>query len=415
MVVKLMVELSWESFLQPQFLIPVSERTLVFFDRQLFFACLIVWLIGTLILSRVSPTRVAMLVMLAKVILVASFFILWYQPQWKIGGDDGEYFREGLYILGLGVDPWEYFRSAHFNYLLEAESGRVAFYSLIYLAMYFLGGEYYSVVLLLVLSSTITAYFLACVDQELWGSKHPNAWTGVVFALHWVTITWTSFLILKEPIVMMLLAGALYGLTGENHKARILRGAVGIACLLLLFRVRFYMPYIFLMAVFFGGFLHLKPLLKVAIIPVVFAVLWFERAHIGYFMGLADLPGAFLNGLHFVLQPAFWRITEPAEFMWLQAVLHWVAAPFTALGLIVILRRRKFLGVVILAMIGGMIAFYSFIPELASTRHRMPIDSLFIFAQLAAIRVLWQFWNKQFRQEIRETSRHPRVVQSFDY
>ena len=81
------------AFFDAQFEIVGPDRIQVFFDLELLWAFLVTWILGTLLLAVRLRLINAGALMFLKLIIVFVFFIFFYQPEWKTGGDDEEYFR----------------------------------------------------------------------------------------------------------------------------------------------------------------------------------------------------------------------------------------------------------------------------------------------------------------------------------
>jgi len=382
------------AFFDAQFEIVGPDRIQVFFDLELLWAFLVTWILGTLLLAVRLRLINAGALMFLKLIIVFVFFIFFYQPEWKTGGDDGEYFRAGLYLLDFGLDPIRTLGLHHMEYLRIAEGGRVWFYYFTYLMFFFLGPHYCSAILGSVLLSVLSALLLAEVYVRLVGTSAKAGGFIVIYSLHWITITWSSFILFKEPIIVFFISGILYGCAiilswGKEHwTVRIFGIGLGIFCFFGLFGARYYMPYLFLGSV--GGMLFVcgSSKMRIGALGVLgIGVVW-AWPELPYFFKLVDVANMPYELLHFLLQPVPWKLTQPAGFLWIQSLINWLGLPLTLVGVIWLCWNRQPLGILLVVFGLVMAGFYSMVPDLASTRHRMPLDSLSVLCQLIGFRWL---------------------------
>lgn len=381
---------------------------LFIFDWQFAFSIFVVWGVGVLILSAVMRKELAVIVMFVKVLIVALFFCYFFVPEWQVGGDDQNYFHAAHYIYNLGLDPIRLFAHSHPWYLFNADPGRAVFYLSQYIGLYLFGGEYYSAVLFNVLLTTGTVFFLSKSVVSIGCTRRFSEGLAIFLSLHWSIITWSSFLIVKEPLVTLLIAGVIYGVTLRKQRDMVVRLIVGIICLVALMKVRYYLPFLLMLSVFGAFFFSVSKRIKLTLIAgglvgapiLMLGVLSNPIAELKYFMGLADFRHSVYEALHFLLQPLPWRITEPARFLFVASTLNIVFAPLAIVGAgLMLYNGSRYVWVVLFILVGGIV-FYSFLPDLASTRHRAPFESLIAILQFCGLWFLYQLGRVPCRQAI---------------
>ena len=348
-------------------------------------SALMVWALGALMLSWVMPKYLAAIVMAVKMAVPVCFFILFFQPEWQVGGDDQGYFDEAFYFYELGLDPLRIFAHSHPWYLLNSDPGRAFFFYYLFIGLYFFGGSYYSAVFLNLLISALATVFLAKAVRDIDRRKGFSEGFAVFLALHWSVIAWSSFLILKEPLVTCLMAGVIFGLSGHRNALRFSRLFVAGACLFLLLWVRYYLPPLIVAGVATALFFSLKKQQKWLAFALLPLIMWHGLDELRYFLRLADWGNAIYGTIHFVLQPLPMRVSEPVEFLLIPSILHWGVFPFAIVGVFLMLVQGHRISFVIIAMAGVAVVFYGLVPDLASTRHRAPIDALLAVMQYFGI------------------------------
>jgi len=191
---------------------------------------------------------------------------------------------------------------------------------------------------------------------------------------------------------------------------------VGITCLVVLMKVRYYLPFLLILSIFGGLFLSASKRNQLKIIaggligvPILMVVVLDNPvAELNYFMGIADFRHAVYEAIHFLVQPLPFKITEPAGFLFIASTLNILFAPLVLVGAGVMLYSGSRYIWVLLCILGGGIVFYSLLPDLASTRHRAPFESLIAILQFCGLWFLYQLGRLPFRQAV--TSMFPESI-----
>ena len=358
-----------------------------------------VWIIGGLILSSSIKKELAFSVMFIKVAIVVIYFTSFADGGWFYGGDDRGYFERGMQLFETGRTPINLWSDPTALYLASTKDSLWYFFVYNYLAIYAFGPHYYSPVFFNLICSALTAVFLGSLVKRLDESPLYHTWFVVFASLHWMTIAWTSFLDLKEPLIACLMAIALASLVRLPKK--FFQGIAGTTiAVVLLLKIRYYFPALIMVGYLAAVAFEYRNVLRkrkiamiVFVVPLTSVVAWFMQAQIGLFMSMADFGRFPYEVAHFILQPMPWNVSSTTSYLFLPSILHWLFFLPGLIGGFLIWHRSLAGRVVCLTLLGGVI-FYGVISLLASTRHRMPFDVMFIIFQF---HFFWTVFAKQSR------------------
>jgi hypothetical protein len=373
------------------------------FSSQLAVASILTWLVCTMLLAIVMPIRVAILVAFLKVGLVASYFGFWAPGLWQIGGDDKGFFEYALKLYTTGKTPFTIFSTGEMKWLLYVNHSISLVVYLFFVSLFVFGPFYFSIVLFNVILISLMVVFMGKAF-ELANNKDSlsSLLLLLLLSLHPTMVSWSSFLALKEPLVATLIGASFYFFAlfvfGTGWKR--LLGVAGVMLAVGLFLgVRFYFPALIGVA-FLGawGWRNIGRLSGVVIAIALIAGVFFFLPNIKMFFRLADFGAFPYRAIHFMMQPAPWKITEPAGFLWVSAFIHWLMIPVTLIGAVLAF-REGILGRAAVILVGTGVCFYGLVPVLETTRHRMPFDMMLIVMQAYAV----SFWLYSKRHDISGT------------
>src|SRR6266566_1826856 len=132
------------------------------------------------------------------------YFLEYFRRGW-MRLDDVSYYGGGLTLLYKGNNPFLIFFTADGRAELFKLAGgqHVLYYWYNLLAAYLFGPLYASPVFLNVASTFISGAFLCKMVLASGFEERYARWLVVFFLLHWDLLSWSSFLNLKEPLVLM--------------------------------------------------------------------------------------------------------------------------------------------------------------------------------------------------------------------
>lgn len=347
-----------------------------------FIGALAIWIIGIVLLSRTLPIGMSSVVVGAKILISAVYFSLLADGSWYVGADDAQYFEAGLALVGSGFNLLNIWATPIGQYLLlERESvGLIHYWNMIWLTV--LETEYYAPVFGNILLSILAGLCWFKILRLFGFSLLFSQGALIFFLLHWTTITWTSFLDLKEPLVM---AGAslfclcLFGLL----QRRWIMFIPGIACFAVFAYLRFYIPILITLGVLGGNILLTdRPIRWLALLIIIGTGLYL------YFSGpinmvvselfVFDVPTVVRGAAKQILSPLPWQITPESTYQLLGSILHLLMLPVALFGILLSIRSRSHLTM----LLGVALVVYSVLaltPNLSTPRHRIVGDMMWIF------------------------------------
>ena len=365
-----------------------QNQYLVDYGYEIALAGVVVILIGGFILSRVIRRDLAFALVFIKVSIVIVYFTFFADGTWFYGGDDYGYLEKGAVLVDTGSSPLTILFHPQTQYYLRAMGGVSLMYLHNYLSIYAMGYYYYAPIMTNILLSCLTAVFLVMIVRSINPSEKYSELFCCFYSLHWSTLIWTSFMNLKEPLVICILVGAL--MCFSRFRAHWFQSIVGLCLAMYLFlRLRFYIPAIVFVSVILSHYQRIissRYLLWLAICVVLIAI-YVGSSELRLFFRIANITEAPYGVIHFILQPVPWRITEPASYLVLPSILHWIFIIPSLLGGLM-LWRTGFTGRLLISVIVVFIIFYGLIPLIGSTRHRAPLEALLTIAQFHFLWVL---------------------------
>src|SRR5437016_10145383 len=221
--------------------------------RDLLIAAIAVGLAATLLSWRTLGLPLASLVAAIKLFVPFAYFAWLYDGSWNLL-DDLSYVEEGLYLRDSGFDPLTVFFSPEGRLALFNVSGGAhiiyPWWNMVAISMF--GEHYYSPVFLNVGLTFIAAWVLSRTLGLVGFEKRYRQAFFVFFLIHWDIIAWSSFLNLKDTLVMTLTILNFWLLYEwvARPAARGIPLFAGICLTMALFLwIRFYIPLLILTAV----------------------------------------------------------------------------------------------------------------------------------------------------------------------
>jgi len=363
------------------------------FSANLAIVAISSWIIGFLVGRSYLGNRVAYLLITIKVAIPLSYFAIWSDGSWYTGGDDWGYVIRAIDLHLKDVDPIRIWFVAEGQHLHQYPNGAlVKWYNSA--LFYLFGPSYYAGVIFAPALSMVSGGLVFALLKNVGKSGDYAKWAAIFFLLHWETITWTSFLNLKEPLITVLLILFVYGLVSVREKPFLSIAAIAIATVTLQ-KARFYLPF-----VLFSGYLtalstyalavhHRKKILvgSLSIIGTVIVLIFLDvisTKQIRYAFSVADFSNWGLGLAKVVLSPLPWNISEPAGYLLVSATLHLVFLPVTVIGGVLLWRSGLSGRILVCVYVIGLLA-YALQPMVNSPRHRSPFMVMEILMQFECL------------------------------
>ena len=349
---------------------------------QMLWVLVIIWVAIILVLSKVLPVQVGVFVATVKVAITGSFFALWGDGSWFLGGDDESYYITGIRLITSGENPISIWFSSAGNHILIDRPSAALYHWLNMFWMYVFEPAYYPPVLGNVFVTSISCLiFDRILILQGFGPRYRLGF-AVFFLLHWYVLAWSSFLNIKEPVITCLLLLSIYSIL-EIQRGKWPYLILFSLSIFLLWGIRFYIPALLAgaAALYYVLTSRNKALLLFITTAVLAVVMWKYWNTLTLVERLSDFtPASVLK--HMVkqfLSPIPWKITDPATYLIVPSILHWLLFVPAVIGGISLLSNRQTKGIwlVALTILAGY-TFYSVIPALASPRHVSPFTTLWI-------------------------------------
>ncbi len=359
------------------------------FSTNLAIVAFAAWVIGFLIGRTYLNNSIAYLLITVKIVIPLSYFAIWADGSWYTGGDDWGYVIRAIDLHLKDVDPIRIWFVAEGQHLFQFPNGAlVKWYNSA--LFFFFGPSYYAGVMFAPVLSMIGGGVIFALLGNLGKSRNYAKWAAIFFLLHWETITWTSFLNLKEPLITLLLIVFVYGLVSVREKSILSLAAIAFTTVVFQ-KARFYLPF-----VLFSGYLmalstyalainYRKRILvgSISIIGTVIALIFLDvisTTQIRYAFSLADFSNWGSGLAKVVLSPLPWNISEPAGYLLISSILHLIFLPVTLLGGILLWRTGLSGRILVCVYVIGLVA-YALQPMVNSPRHRSPFMAMEILMQ----------------------------------
>jgi len=347
------------------------------------------WFFGLLFGMLYLGTNNAYLVITAKISLPLVYFAVIADGSWYTGGDDWGYVLRGIDLYLKDVDPLRIWFVAEGQHFYQFPNTALAkWYN--FMLFYFFGPSYYAGVIFAPVLSMISGGFIFLILKRFGKSKQQAEWGAIFFLLHWETITWTSFLNLKEPLVTVLLIAFVYGLILLSKRPLAGLGLITIVTIVMQ-KARFYLPF-----VLFAGYIaaissylplaHSRNRLVLGLILLVGAIFVLSLfgvlslAQVRYALSVANFGDLWFGLAKVVLSPLPWNISDPAGYLLVSSTLHLVFLPVTAIGGYFLWKQGLEGRIIVFIYVVGLIA-YATQPMVNSPRHRAPFLVMEILMQ----------------------------------
>jgi hypothetical protein len=355
----------------------------------LWLPALCVAIFGAWVLVRVMKTGRVLALSLAslKVVIPLLYFAFFYRSGWTLL-DDLSYFEKAHLLLLKGNNPFLILFTQDGRERLFAIAGgrHILYYWWNLLAVYLFHPFYSSPVFLNVGTTFISAALLFRIARLSGVSESYAKWLGIFFLVQWDVVAWSSFVNLKDILVLMMVLGAVYMGLKLQEKRNFLY-ALGLTTILLAFYwIRVYA--VVLILVSFAAWIALavkgpKKVIWLAI-ATVGGILAFPAG--GYQLFQEHAKGDWIYGpIRMALTPQPWSIEPEYSFLLIPSLLHWCFfLPCLAAGASLWRKNLVFRLAAIFALVSFI--FYGQIPELHGPRQRVMVAWVFAWLEF---HVLW--------------------------
>ncbi|OQW92596.1 MAG: hypothetical protein BWK78_01235 [Thiotrichaceae bacterium IS1] len=358
-------------------------------------------LIGFLFVRRHLSFETAAGISFIKVTIPFCYFAWFYDGQWNFL-DDISYFYGGINFLQKGFTPMNILLDERGWDSLSALAGgrHILYYWWNILGQYLFGQYYFAPIFLnvmLVFLCSNVVYNIAKVSEF----KENYAKFLLIFVLFHPEITvWSSFVNLKDTLVMTLTATALYFTILLTKQVNFFNVAV-IGFLVYLFSfIRFYVPvfifFAFLLWIIFLNTSGKKRVFLFSLVAIIGSVL-------AQVMGISETSevsrnylsytGIFYGIFRMALTPLPWSIDISYSFLLVPSIIHWILIIPAIFAGINLWRQSTVARLLILYLMIALV-FYGATEELQGPRHRVQVTFIVAWLQFHA---LWMVFHSLFK------------------
>jgi len=345
-----------------------------------------VFVFGLLVSSRYLPLRCAAPVSLIKVAIPFLYFA--HNPSGSLHLlDDIQYFQSGVSLLRMGFDPFSVFTDTRAFAALATVAGtnwHVAYPWLNLVAVDFLGAHYYAPVFLNIGATFVSGFFLVRILARSGFSRLYCRGVAGFFLLHWDVIAWSSFLNLKDTLVVTLVLALLQQCVELFDRPRLWRVIPVLLIVTGLFFLRFYAPLFVAAAAGAYWILRKKGGWRIAgVVAWIAAAAFFYRLVPGT-AGHIHLAEFFRGLPQFLLTPLPWKLSPGYEFLFLPAALHLILLAPALLAIPSLWKRAGHARLLIVYLIVVLVVF-AVLPENRGIRQRQMAGFVFVWLQFHAL------------------------------
>jgi len=374
---------------------------------SLLLASLCAGIIGFLIAVRFLPRRTAAVVAFTKAVIPFVYFRWAFDGGWQLL-DDVSYFDRGKALLTAGYDPitiW-FSRAGMIRIMTLAGGHHILYEWFNLLAQRLFGPYYHSAVLLNVLLTFPTAAVLYAMVRHAGFSERYARGICVFFLLHWEVVAWSSFVNLKDTLVMSMSATMLYVLMLMSDRMRPLRVVSALLLVIAFYWIRFYVPIVMAIAYTIfqltRGRQERKRLIWRVLIGLglaVAAVVYIGvEAITAQMTKLVPSPLSVIEGVtRMLLSPQPWAIESHYGFLLLPSALNLIFLLPGVLGAVWLWRYARPTRLLLIYFLLVVILFAAF-PEEQGPRHRVQVSFVLAWAQFHFCWIAWQRIAGRLRQ-----------------
>src|SRR5205085_6098562 len=191
----------------------------------------------------------------------------------------------------------------------------------------------------------------------------------VFFLLHWDIIAWTSFVNLKDILVLTLTLGGFYSCVCflRSRSMRHLSYLGGVC--FLFYWIRFYVPVLILCAIALWLLTQWEDRTKYLLAPIVAVGFFFGLQTVSYNADFMHPEDVMYGSLRFMFTPIPWNVEQGHSFLILPAILHWLMGLPSAIGAWALWNRSVAARLPLLYLL-IVLVFYGITEELQGPRHR---------------------------------------------
>ncbi|AQX08205.1 hypothetical protein [Elizabethkingia ursingii] len=262
------------------------------------------------------------------------------------------------------------------------------------------GPYYFSPVALNIILTSFIAYKLYQIVILLNGNNYKilAVFGYFMFVIHWDTVSWSSYLNLKDFFVEFLTINIIVIILKIFQLKKInFWLSVNLALsTFTLFYLRYYIPgFILIASLFYIVFFRISYKkyfgLLLIIFPIIIAgiiIIILPKISTGLSVFQAGMSNPILGIPRYLLTPVPFQVDQGGEFQTFAAYLHWIFFPVFLFGVYKSWKLNEDQPKLLIIYFLILCLFYGSFNELQGPRHRIQVHFIFIYFQLVGIFIL---------------------------
>lgn len=355
-------------------------------NQALLFESSVVALVGFILIYRVIGVGWALVIVAIKTLLPVAYFMGYLGEPWVLL-DDLTYEAHAYRLLQSGMSPIDLLIDGDARDQLQMMAGGGHFLYLWWnlLAISIFGDHYFAPVLMNVGVSYLAArFFYRLIRYDLGDQTEHCKFLFALFLIHPEILTWTSFLNLKDTLVVTLILALMCSLLTILRGKRLKGALLSLALIYVFSAIRFYLPALLIAAFLALVMVRMSGWKRILILPPLLTLLYLLLPSDASLLELVK-GDMFLQGVvRYLLTPRPWSLEDEYSFLLVSSLVHWIML-LPAVLMIPRLWRGGDAGKLSLLFLAVVSAFFAIVPELQGPRHRFQIYFVFIWLQGAAL------------------------------
>jgi hypothetical protein len=355
-------------------------------SSELLVVAAVIFVMGTMVCMRVVSLPTALVAAAIKTIIPLVYFAYLYEVPTTL--DDVVYFNTGSIMLSKGYTLLSvFFDPDALTYLMMLAGGHHILYGWFNMLAQSIFGEFYFAPVFLNVALTFSAaYWLYRIAVLSDFSFNYSRGLFFFFLLHWEVVSWSSFVNLKDTLILSMTILFVYTVMRLVQTKRM--RFVGILCciLFLFYFLRFYVPLLMLISVFIYILIQTKGLRFIQFLVYGGVVVVGYSAYMGFDQVIAGVMrlnidfDSILLGLKMTLTPRPWGIDPEYQFLFIASFFHWLFYFPMLIGIVMMWRQYPQVRI-LLIYFTVVVLFYGSYTEGLGPRQRLQVSFIYAWAQ----------------------------------
>ena len=317
------------------------------------------------------------------------FFAYFYDGSWNLL-DDMSYLMVGNKLMARAQNPFlSLFTQAGREQLIAISRDQTyLYYWWNYLAIYLFGPFYSSPIFLNVATTFVSAALMFKIVRASGYNEKYSKWLSIFFLLHWDILAWSSFVNLKDTLVLLLTLAAVYSGIRFVQTRKILWALALAGVLFIFLLIRFYIPLLMVISLVVWTVFVVKGFKKVPLIIIALAGVLFVFPEGAYQTFQEMNKEEWIYGpIQMALTPRPWAIDPGYSFLLIPSIFHWVFfIPGLVAGVLLFRKNPAFRFAAIYFV--TLVVFFGLLPDIRGPRERLQITWVLAWVQFD---YLWPF------------------------